>query len=102
MPNSERLAAAHGQNRSRGLPLRSDSAIVLMPFCSITDFSEFSAAVTTRTLDPPVADGQRRAATLEGVTEAATHWILTLVCEDKPGIVHAISGAIVEADGNIT
>jgi formyltetrahydrofolate deformylase len=31
-----------------------------------------------------------------------THWILTLVCEDKPGIVHAISGAIVDAGGNIT
>ncbi len=31
-----------------------------------------------------------------------THWILTLVCEDRPGIVHAISGAIVEAHGNIT
>jgi len=38
------------------------------------------------------------------VTDAAatTHWILTLVCEDRPGIVHAISGAIVEASGNIT
>jgi formyltetrahydrofolate deformylase len=33
---------------------------------------------------------------------AATHWILTLVCPDQPGIVHAISGAIVEARGNIT
>ncbi len=32
----------------------------------------------------------------------AIHWILTLVCEDRPGIVHAISGAIVEAGGNIT
>ena len=32
----------------------------------------------------------------------ANHWILTIVCEDKPGIVHAISGAIVEAQGNIT
>jgi formyltetrahydrofolate deformylase len=32
----------------------------------------------------------------------STHWILTLVCEDRPGIVHAISGAIVEAQGNIT
>jgi len=31
-----------------------------------------------------------------------THWILTLVCTDRPGIVHAISGAIVEAGGNIT
>jgi formyltetrahydrofolate deformylase len=36
------------------------------------------------------------------VTGTPTHWILTLVCEDKPGIVHAISGAIVEAKGNIT
>lgn len=32
----------------------------------------------------------------------ATHWILTLVCDDRPGIVHAISGAIVAAAGNIT
>lgn len=30
------------------------------------------------------------------------HWILTLVCEDRPGIVHAVSGAIVDAGGNIT
>jgi formyltetrahydrofolate deformylase len=36
------------------------------------------------------------------VTEESTHWILTLVCEDRPGIVHAISGAVVEAGGNIT
>jgi formyltetrahydrofolate deformylase len=33
---------------------------------------------------------------------ATTHWILTLVCRDQPGIVHAISGAIVTAEGNIT
>jgi formyltetrahydrofolate deformylase len=31
-----------------------------------------------------------------------THWILTLVCPDRPGIVHAVSGAIVAARGNIT
>ena len=36
------------------------------------------------------------------MTLPATHWILTLVCDDKPGIVHAITGAIVEAAGNIT
>jgi formyltetrahydrofolate deformylase len=36
------------------------------------------------------------------VSEHATHWILTLVCRDQPGIVHAISGAIVQAAGNIT
>ena len=28
--------------------------------------------------------------------------MLTFVCPDKPGIVHAISGAVVEAEGNIT
>ncbi|MHA6670023.1 hypothetical protein ACX3O0_14270 [Homoserinimonas sp. A447] len=26
-----------------------------------------------------------------------THWVLTLVCADAPGIVHAITGAIVPA-----
>jgi formyltetrahydrofolate deformylase len=36
------------------------------------------------------------------VSETTTHWILTLVCADQPGIVHAISGAIVQAGGNIT
>jgi formyltetrahydrofolate deformylase len=30
------------------------------------------------------------------------HWILTIVCPDRPGIVHAVSGAVVEAAGNIT
>jgi formyltetrahydrofolate deformylase len=36
------------------------------------------------------------------VTTASTHWILTLICHDQPGIVHAISGAVVQAEGNIT
>jgi formyltetrahydrofolate deformylase len=36
------------------------------------------------------------------VPAESTHWILTLVCEDRPGIVHAVTGAIVEAAGNIT
>jgi len=35
-------------------------------------------------------------------TETATHWILSISCDDRPGIVHAISGAIVTARGNIT
>ncbi len=33
---------------------------------------------------------------------ATGHWVLTLVCPDRPGIVHAVSGAIVAAGGNIT
>lgn len=36
------------------------------------------------------------------MTTDSTHWIVTLVCRDQPGIVHAVSGAIVEAAGNIT
>ncbi|MCU1471653.1 MAG: purU [Glaciihabitans sp.] len=45
--------------------------------------------------------GSPRAALYAGVV-TSTHWILTLVCRDQPGIVHAISGAIVQASGNIT
>lgn len=30
------------------------------------------------------------------------HFVVTFVCDDQPGIVHAVSGAIVEAEGNIT
>ena len=36
------------------------------------------------------------------ISAQSTHWVLTLVCPDRPGIVHAISGAIVTAGGNIT
>ena len=32
----------------------------------------------------------------------STHWVLTIVCDDSPGIVHALSGAVVQAGGNIT
>jgi formyltetrahydrofolate deformylase len=38
---------------------------------------------------------------VSAVTER-THWVLTLSCADRPGIVHAVSGAIVAAGGNIT
>lgn len=34
-------------------------------------------------------------------TSDGTQWVLTLSCIDGPGIVHAISGAIVAAGGNI-
>lgn len=37
-----------------------------------------------------------------GYAEPVTHWILTLVCDDRPGIVHAVTGAVVEAAGNVT
>ncbi len=36
------------------------------------------------------------------MTSATKHWVLTLVCDDQPGIVHAVTGAIVAANGNIT
>lgn len=31
-----------------------------------------------------------------------THWVLTLVCPDRPGIVHAVTGALAGLGGNIT
>jgi formyltetrahydrofolate deformylase len=40
--------------------------------------------------------------TTDEAVHETTHWVLTLVCTDRPGIVHAVSGAIVEAGGNIT
>ena len=60
---------------------------------------------------PPAGHGELRRDskqnTLDAVTHApqpaaSTHWVLTITCADQPGIVHAISGAIVEAHGNIT
>jgi formyltetrahydrofolate deformylase len=30
------------------------------------------------------------------------HWVLTIICKDQPGIVHAVTGAIVAANGNVT
>jgi len=35
-----------------------------------------------------------------GATE--THWVLTLSCPDRPGIVHAVAGLLAEHGGNIT
>lgn len=35
-------------------------------------------------------------------TKNVTHWVLTLSCPDRPGIVHAISGLLAEHGGNIT
>ncbi|CAI9407169.1 formyltetrahydrofolate deformylase [Aestuariimicrobium sp. T2.26MG-19.2B] len=35
-------------------------------------------------------------------TDALHHWVLTFSCVDRPGIVHAVSGACVAASGNIT
>jgi formyltetrahydrofolate deformylase len=45
-----------------------------------------------------------RTAASEQMPSSGSHsgrWVLTLVCRDQPGIVHAVSGAIVEARGNI-
>ena len=33
---------------------------------------------------------------------ASSHWVLTLECPDRPGIVHAVTGAVAAAQGNIT
>jgi formyltetrahydrofolate deformylase len=36
------------------------------------------------------------------MTASKEHWVLTFVCPDQKGIVHAITGAVVEIGGNIT
>jgi len=36
------------------------------------------------------------------MTTSTEHWVLTFVCPDQKGIVHAITGAVVDAGGNIT
>ncbi len=36
------------------------------------------------------------------VTTAASSWVLSLSCPDRPGIVHAVSGTLAENGGNIT
>lgn len=35
-------------------------------------------------------------------TPASDHWVLTLSCPDRPGIVRAVAGAIADHGGNIT
>ena len=32
----------------------------------------------------------------------SSHWVLTLECPDRPGIVHAVTGAVAAAQGNVT
>lgn len=36
------------------------------------------------------------------MSQQQSHFIVTIICDDQPGIVHALSGAIVDAQGNIT
>jgi formyltetrahydrofolate deformylase len=36
------------------------------------------------------------------MSQPRNHWVLTFVCADLPGIVHAVSGAVVASGGNIT
>ncbi|WP_432559733.1 formyltetrahydrofolate deformylase [Granulicoccus sp. GXG6511] len=36
------------------------------------------------------------------MTSETDQWVVTLTCNDRPGIVHAVSAAVVAAQGNIT
>ncbi|MHB1064362.1 MAG: formyltetrahydrofolate deformylase [Georgenia sp.] len=46
---------------------------------------------------PPV-----QPAVLPGEPDATSHLVLALVCPDRPGIVHAVSGVLAQHGGNIT
>ncbi|SMH31560.1 formyltetrahydrofolate deformylase [Rathayibacter oskolensis] len=50
--------------------------------------------------DRPVPTGTEFTGT--GDRRPGNHWTLTFACPDLPGIVHAVSGAVVAAKGNIT
>ena len=49
---------------------------------------------TTPAASAPISDSALSA-------RGTQHWVLTLVCDDRPGIVHATTAAIVAAAGNI-
>ncbi len=57
---------------------------------------------------PPAAEVPRRSDSTDSFDgpDAAgapgTHWVLTLSCPDRPGIVHAVAGLLAENGGNIT
>ncbi|MCU1432110.1 MAG: formyltetrahydrofolate deformylase, partial [Actinotalea sp.] len=50
---------------------------------------------------PPVASALVTDVTSPAAGEA-THWVLSLSCPDRPGIVHAVAGLLAEHGGNIT
>lgn len=39
---------------------------------------------------------------VEASADQPTHWVLSLSCPDRPGIVHAVAGLLAELGGNIT
>ncbi|WP_028044969.1 formyltetrahydrofolate deformylase [Cellulomonas sp. URHE0023] len=39
---------------------------------------------------------------MSSATIEPTHWVLSLSCPDRPGIVHAVAGLLAELGGNIT
>src|SRR5665647_3080433 len=52
-----------------------------------------SALVSDHRTDPDAAKAE---------AGTPTHWVLSLSCPDRPGIVHAVAGLLAEHGGNIT
>ena len=59
--------------------------------------SDYPADMTSETADTAGAPG-----TVAPSPPAPQHLVLTLSCPDRPGIVHAVSGALARREGNIT
>lgn len=49
----------------------------------------------------PPGSPQRQSRTCDNCTDMSTAYVLTLSCADRPGIVHAVSGFLLERGGNI-
>ena len=64
--------------------------------------SDYPADMTSETADTAGAPGTVEApATVAPSPPAPQHLVLTLSCPDRPGIVHAVSGALARRGGNI-
>jgi formyltetrahydrofolate deformylase len=58
--------------------------------------------VTTALPDAGIPAGQTGPTGPTGPTVEPTHWVLTLSCPDRPGIVRAVAGLLADHGGNIT
>ena len=89
---------------ARSLRRNSTSSIGLVTdaFAS-SPFGGRLLAAATETADTAGAPGTVEApATVAPSPPAPQHLVLTLSCPDRPGIVHAVSGALARRGGNIT
>ncbi|NLT26618.1 MAG: formyltetrahydrofolate deformylase [Microbacteriaceae bacterium] len=90
------VAAASVSSGTSGNGRDAGRTVTVRLYCARVHAVPYPGAVTDTPTTPaaPISD-----TALAG--RGTQHWVLTLVCDDRPGIVHAITAAIVAAAGNI-